>query len=665
MALSSTTSRVSYSGNGSTTAFSFPYYFLANADLVVILKASNGTETTQTLTTHYTVSGAGNTAGGTVTMLSAPASGTTLTIYRDPAVTQDLDLVENDPMPAEEIEERLDKLTMISQRAKDRLDRAVRLTDGFSASFDPKLPAVLTPDTVIKINAAGTAFEIGPTADEIDTAAASATAAAASASAASTSASNASTSASNASTSASNAASSAAAAAASAASISYPITIGNGGTGQTSKTAAYNALSPATTKGDIEVHNGTNVIRVGVGANGTVLTADSAQASGVKWDVVAPTLDSSVDVINSSIAATVASNAMTIALKDKAGADPSPGSPVRISFRNSTAGTGTYNQRSVSAALSTVISSGSTAGFSNGVEGAIYVYALDNSGTVELAWSGALFDEGTRQTTTAEGGAGAADSAIILYSTTARSNVPIRLIGRIKATQATAGTWATAPSELSNIPLKRVMNPTVQRFTSGSGTYATPAGVTYLKVSMSGPGGGGSSSGTASNNNGNAGSAATTFGTSLLSAGAGSGGDFANNRGGIGATNTISLPAVTVVNCDGGSGAAMGTAMNWAGGVGGQNRLGGGGRSQSGGAGYGASANSGAGGGGGGTGATAGSICGVGGGAGGYLEAYIYFPSATYSYSVGTGGNGGSAGTNGFAGGNGGSGIIVVEEFYQ
>jgi hypothetical protein len=38
-----------------------------------------------------------------------------------------------------------------------------------------------------------------------------------------------------------------------------------------------------TTKGDVVVFNGTDVTRVGVGANDTVLTADSTQSAGVKW----------------------------------------------------------------------------------------------------------------------------------------------------------------------------------------------------------------------------------------------------------------------------------------------------------------------------------------------------------------------------------------------
>jgi len=60
------------------------------------------------------------------------------------------------------------------------------------------------------------------------------------------------------------------------------LAIANGGTGQTAKAAAFNALSPNTTKGDITVYSTTNV-RQAVGTNGQVLIADSAQATGVRW----------------------------------------------------------------------------------------------------------------------------------------------------------------------------------------------------------------------------------------------------------------------------------------------------------------------------------------------------------------------------------------------
>lgn len=65
--------------------------------------------------------------------------------------------------------------------------------------------------------------------------------------------------------------------------VTGTVAILNGGTGQTTKVAAFDALSPATTKGDLIVSDGTDNIRIGVGTNGQVLTADSTTASGVIW----------------------------------------------------------------------------------------------------------------------------------------------------------------------------------------------------------------------------------------------------------------------------------------------------------------------------------------------------------------------------------------------
>lgn len=61
------------------------------------------------------------------------------------------------------------------------------------------------------------------------------------------------------------------------------VPIANGGTGQTSQTNAFDALSPTTTKGDLIVSNGSDNIRVAVGSDNQILIADTSQASGVRW----------------------------------------------------------------------------------------------------------------------------------------------------------------------------------------------------------------------------------------------------------------------------------------------------------------------------------------------------------------------------------------------
>lgn len=390
--------------------------------------------------------------------------------------------------------------------------------------------------------------------------------------------------------------------------------------------------------------------------------------------VAADSVDS-YKVKNHSITASVAANAMTIALKQADGTNASAGSPVKIVFRSATLGSGVSVERTLTASLSTVISSGSTLGSVSGKLNVVYVYAIDNAGTIELAYSGnRIVDENSLVSTTAEGGAGAADSAIVLYSTSARSNVAARYLGQIKSTQATAGTWATTPSTISsNALVPRTIAPTVQTFTSGSGTYTTPTGVSFIKVRMvAGGGGGGGSAGGGNTNGGDGGSGGnTTFGTSLLSCiGGGAGGGNSQTGGSAGTASLGTGPIGSTLNGGVGQGGAITAVANITtrGGDGGVSFFGGSATGGQGDATAGSSGqvNTGSGGGGASTAQSSGSVnkAGGGGGAGGFLEAIINAPEATYAYAVGAGGTQGSAGTLGAAGGAGGSGYIEVYEFY-
>ena len=126
MTVSSSTNRVSYSGNGTLTVFAYTFKVFDEADLTVILRASDGTETVQTITTHYTVSGVGDVGGGNVTFVTAPTATQTVVILREQPLTQGLDLVPNDPFPAQSLEESLDKLTFMVQQHNEELGRAIK-----------------------------------------------------------------------------------------------------------------------------------------------------------------------------------------------------------------------------------------------------------------------------------------------------------------------------------------------------------------------------------------------------------------------------------------------------------------------------------------------------------------------------------------------------------
>ena len=130
MTISSTTVKNSYNGDGSTATFSYTFKIFANSDLQVIIRSSNGTETTKTLTTHYTVTGAGNSGGGSVTFTTGniPTSGQTVVIRRNLPQTQSIDYIANDPFPAESHEEGLDRAMMAVQQLQEEVTRSLKLS---------------------------------------------------------------------------------------------------------------------------------------------------------------------------------------------------------------------------------------------------------------------------------------------------------------------------------------------------------------------------------------------------------------------------------------------------------------------------------------------------------------------------------------------------------
>ena len=126
MTVSSSTSKVQYNGDGSTAVFPYTFKVFDQDDLTVIIRSTNGIEITKTVGTHYTVSGVGGVGGGNVTMLTAPASGEQITILREQALVQGLNLVPNDPFPSQSVEDALDRLTFVVQQHEEELNRAIK-----------------------------------------------------------------------------------------------------------------------------------------------------------------------------------------------------------------------------------------------------------------------------------------------------------------------------------------------------------------------------------------------------------------------------------------------------------------------------------------------------------------------------------------------------------
>jgi hypothetical protein len=130
MTISSTTVKNSYSGNGSNDTFVYGFKIFANTDLQVIIRSAAGTETTKTLTTHYTVTGVGSASGGNVVFTAGniPTATETVVLIRNVPQTQAIDYIANDPFPAETHEEGLDRATMTTQQVQEELNRSIKLS---------------------------------------------------------------------------------------------------------------------------------------------------------------------------------------------------------------------------------------------------------------------------------------------------------------------------------------------------------------------------------------------------------------------------------------------------------------------------------------------------------------------------------------------------------
>ncbi|MFV8258649.1 tail fiber domain-containing protein [Bdellovibrio bacteriovorus] len=100
------------------------------------------------------------------------------------------------------------------------------------------------------------------------------------------------------------------------ANLSAAVPVNKGGTGQTTAAAGFNALSPLTTKGDILARDGTSSTRLGVGSNGQILAADSAETTGLKW--ITPNAGT-VTTVSATAPLSVATGSSTPAISISAG----------------------------------------------------------------------------------------------------------------------------------------------------------------------------------------------------------------------------------------------------------------------------------------------------------------------------------------------------------
>jgi len=202
--------------------------------------------------------------------------------------------------------------------------------------------------------------------------------------------------------------------------------------------------------------------------------------------IIDATLIGNVPLFNGTLVASVAANALTIALKTIAGGDPSGSDPVFASFRDTAIATGGNSVLTLTAAQSLVVSSGSTLGASNGVPFKLWIVGFNDAGVFRLGVINCLsglniypLGQVPLASSTAEGGAGNADSAQVFYTGTAVAAKAYVVLGYLsfETGLAAVGTWNAGPTRIQlqtpNSPLPGAILQTQQTATGAVATGTT------------------------------------------------------------------------------------------------------------------------------------------------------------------------------------------------
>jgi hypothetical protein len=259
------------------------------------------------------------------------------------------------------------------------------------------------------------------------------------------------------------------------------------------RSPVFNTL---TAKTNIIAAPGTTAGRPSAVSGGFRFNTDTALpefSDGANWFSLITTLAGAQTpygaVINGTIVESHTGNAVTFALKTLAGTDPSASDPVLLAFRNSTVATGNYVYRTVTAALSLTLSSGSKIGAVDTVPFKVWIVLFDDGGTIKLGAINCVsgsniypLGQVPLASTTADDNLGGSDAAQTFYSKNGVAAVSskayvIVAYASYESGLSTAGSWAASPTRIqlygAGVPLPGQVVQTATALTTSNTTNVT------------------------------------------------------------------------------------------------------------------------------------------------------------------------------------------------
>ena len=161
--ISDTSARIQYTATGGQTVFAVPFEFFSDSDLQVI-KTSSGVDTTLTLASNpssaaqYSVTGAGVTGGGNVTLGGGATVNDKYTILRNLPTSRTSDFPSSGTFPIETLNTELDKLVALIQQNEVDIKLSPKAASTTSTAFGLTFPE-LSANKILSVNSSGNALQ--------------------------------------------------------------------------------------------------------------------------------------------------------------------------------------------------------------------------------------------------------------------------------------------------------------------------------------------------------------------------------------------------------------------------------------------------------------------------------------------------------------------------